>query len=133
MLEHLVTKFCEKLDIELRLDKDKEDFFTLVLNSETIFKLKDQNPGFYARALVGTVPEGSHEDLYIHYMKANYLGQGTGGCALALTRDTKTLMLVLSVGQDVNDSEFSDYLETYANYLDYWKNHLENYKQTKGC
>lgn len=133
MLEHLITNFCEKLKLSLNLEKDKDGFFTLRLHRDFEFKLKDQNPGFYTRAYIGSVPEGSHEDLYMHYMKANYLGQGTGGCALALTPDTKNLMLILSVGQDVNDNEFSDYLETYANYLDYWKNHLKNYKQTKEC
>lgn len=133
MLHHLLEKLCQRLKIDFNPEKDPGDFYTLTLNKDMIFKMKEQNPGFYSQAFIGTVPDGRHEDLYIHYMKANYLGQGTGGCALALTPDTKNLMLILSVGQDVNDHEFSEHMETYANYLEYWRNHLEKYKQAKGC
>ncbi len=131
MLEHLISSLCEKLNRPFDKEKNQEDFYTLTLNDELTFELKEQYPGFYIKSDIGEMPDGSHEDLLIHFMKANYLGQGTGGSTLALSPDTKRLMLVLNIGEDTNAREFSDHIETFANYLDYWKAYLEKYKNTK--
>lgn len=131
MLKSVLEDFCQSLSIKMPLENAADSSYTLVLNQEMSFVFKNVSPGFCIEAKVGDAPEGTHEDFYIHLMKANYLGQGTGGCTLALTPDTKFVMLVLNLKQDVNAEELKNHLELFANYLDYWRHQLNKYKTTK--
>ncbi len=57
-------------------------------------------------------------------MKANFLGQGTGGGALGLKEDESSLTLSLSLPYEMNYKVFKDSLEEFANFIDYWKKEL---------
>ncbi len=73
---------------------------------------------------IGPCPTLKKEDLFIYLMKANFLGQGTGGSAIGLDQDENFLTLSLVLPYDMNYIMFRDALEDFANYIDYWKAEL---------
>ena len=54
-------------------------------------------------------------------MKANFLGQGTGGATIGLKEDESFLTLSLSLPYEMNYRAFKDAVEEFVNYLEYWK------------
>ena len=131
MLEHLITEICEKLSLPLNLEKDKEGYYTFTLNPEISLSLKELQPGFFIRAKLGPAPEGSHEELYIHLMKANYLGQGTAGAFIGMDEKAENFTLTKACRHETTYKEFKDLLEVYINYYEYWKVKIAKYNETQ--
>lgn len=130
MLEHLLTELTEKLQLPLNLEKNKEGYYTLTLNEETELLFKDLNPGFSCKSLIKEIPkEDSLEDLYILLMKANFLGQGTKGAAIAIDDNVKNFIFTLSVPEELQYRLFKDRVEDFVNYLNYWKKTIIHEKQ----
>lgn len=65
------------------------------------------------------------EAFFIYLMKANFLGQGTGGSIIAVDPDEKFLTLSLIIPYEVNYRIFRDKLEDFINYLEFWKAELK--------
>ena len=66
----------------------------------------------------------------MYLMKANLLGQGTGGATLAMDENENFLTLSLVLPYDMNYKTFKDALEDFANYLDFWKAELIRHQKT---
>ena len=62
-------------------------------------------------------------------MKANFLGQGTGGAVIGMDPEENLLTLSLLLPYDMNYKMFREALEDFANFLDYWKTELRNLPQ----
>lgn len=131
MLEHLLTELCNKLDLPLNLTKDKEGYYPFTLNNEISFHIKELNPGFFVKAILGEVINGSHEELYTLLMKANFLGQGTAGAFLGMDTKAKNFTLTKACKQETSYREFKDFLEEFVNYFEYWKKRIKTYNDTK--
>lgn len=131
MLEHLLTKFSEELSLPLHLKKDKEEYFSLPLNKDMTFYLKELKPGFSCKATIVDTTEGLKEELYILLLKANYLGQGTAGSYIGMDEKEKHFLLFQSCRKDVNLRQFKEVLEEFANYLEYWRNKIQMFKKSK--
>ena len=54
-------------------------------------------------------------------MKANLLGQGTGGAAIGIDPSEKFFTLSEVLEFEVNYKTFHEKLEDFLNYIDYWK------------
>lgn len=131
MLEHLISEICEKLSLPLNLEKDKLGYYELILNDDIKLSLKQLQPGFFMKGQLGKAPDGSHEELYIHLMKANYLGQGTAGAFIGMDETAQNFTMTKSCRRDVTYREFKEELEVFVNYYDYWKNKLTKYHDTQ--
>lgn len=129
MLEHLLTELCEKLDLPLDLEKDKENYYSFTLTDEISFSLRELKPGFFLRAELGEAPEGSHEDLYILLMKANFLGQGTAGAFIGMDEKAENFTLTRACKQETSYRQFKEFLEEFVNYYEYWKKRIDTYKK----
>ena len=91
--------------------------------------VKDLNPGIYMRGTIGpTIGPGNHEDFFMYLMKANYLGQGTGGSIISIDPSEKFLTLALCIPYEINYKIFRDKLEDFLNYLEYWREEIKNYE-----
>lgn len=116
-LRQLITEF--KLDPLAPLDENK--MFSLKLSGFDIF-LKHLDPGIYLHAkITQLLPQYRKEEALSLLMKANFMGQGTGGGTIGLTEDESFLTLSLSLPYDMNYKEFKESLEDFVNFLDYWK------------
>jgi hypothetical protein len=83
--------------------------------------MKELDPGIYFHALVSPIPQENREELLLLLMKANLLGQGTGGSTLGLKEDESSLTLSLTLPYEMNYRGFREAVEDFVNYVDYWK------------
>ncbi|MDR2539456.1 MAG: type III secretion system chaperone [Chlamydiales bacterium] len=127
MLEECLTQLVENLALDNALFKENQ-LFLLKLHKELIITFLELDPGCTFFATIGTCPLNKQEEVFIYLMKANLLGQGTGGSVIGLSRDEKFLTLRLVLPYDMNYKVFKDALEDFTNYLDFWKNELSYYQ-----
>jgi hypothetical protein len=130
MLETLLKTLSEELRLNEASILDKQQFYSIPLNPEMEIKVKELDPGTLFFAKIGTCPKLKREDLFIHLMKANFLGQGTGGSSIGFDENENCLTLSLVLPYDMNYKLFRDALEDFVNYIEYWKTELIRHQKT---
>ena len=124
MLEQLIKTLAEELEFEELPKKEEGDIYYVSLNPQMTIRVQQLDPGLSFWAKIGACPIAKREELFILLMKANLLGQGTGGAAIALDENENFLTLSSVLPYDMNYKMFKDALEDFANYLDYWSEEL---------
>jgi len=123
ILKNLLEQLCQELGLGALPPLDEQKFHHLKISSLDI-SMTDLDPGFYFSSNIGALPKKKKEEFLMLLMKANFLGQGTGGGALGLKEDESSLTLSLSLPYEMNYKVFKDSLEEFANFIDYWKKEL---------
>ncbi len=136
MLEYIFHDLEKHLDLKAsKVENGLLGPFLIQINDQTDVWIKELNPGFVLKSVISPLIIGvDKETLFIYLMKANFIGQGTGGGVIALDPDEKFLTLSLIIPYEVNYRIFRDRLEDFINYLEFWKselNRLEN--QSRGA
>jgi hypothetical protein len=124
MLELFFQQIILDLELEPISPKDEHQQFWISLNENLKICVKELEIGLLFRSLIGPCPTLKKEELYIWLMKANLLGQGTGGAVLGMDSDEKWITFSLSLPFEMNYKTFKEALEEFANYTDYWKEEL---------
>ena len=70
--------------------------------------LRDLEPGVAMQAKICPCPEKKQEELFIFLMRANFLGQGTGGARIGLDSEEKFLTLSLGLPYEMNYQGFKE-------------------------
>lgn len=130
MLETLLNTLSKELHLETPAKKDMHQFYSFFLNPELEIKIKELDPGMVLFATIGPCPQVKKEELFSYLMKANYLGQGTGGASIGLNESENSLTLSSVIPYDMNYKIFRDTIEDFVNYIDYWKAELIRHKKT---
>ena len=129
----MLEKHLDQLGKELGLavpPPDPQNLRTLTIGKVGVM-MKELDPGIYFQALIAPVPEKKQEELFMLLMKANFLGQGTGGSTLGLKEDESYLTLSLALPYDMNYKAFKEALEDFVNFVDYWKNQVIQHQMGK--
>ena len=126
MLEHLVKDLEKFLGVGVTQEGKK---WKIDLSASVTITAEELDPGIWLQAVIGPLPGGNREDLFIYLMQANYLGQGTGGSVIGMDADENFLTLSLSIVYDMNYRMFKEKLEEFVNYLSYWREELERLEQ----
>lgn len=129
MLEKLLQTLCNELSISPFPQRNKENSYLFQFNDSILTKLTDLNPGVSLSSIICTAPKTNKEDLYIYLMRANLLGQGTGGCRIGLEQNEKVLTLSLGLPYEMNYSTFKERFEDFINYVIYWREEIEKFEQ----
>jgi len=124
MLEKYLQQLILDLELEPIAPKDENQQFFIPINEKLKICVKELEPGFLFRSTIGLCPTLKKEELFIWLMKANFLGQGTGGGILGLDPEEKWVVFSLSLPFEMNYKTFKEALEDFANYSDYWKEEL---------
>ena len=125
MLRNLVSQLCVELDLpEVPLVENK---MTLQIGSVDV-TLGELKPGLYLRAIIAPCPKMKREELFLQLMKANYLGQGTGGSRIGLTPDERHLTLSLGLPYEVSYRTFRERFEDFINFTLFWKQEVEKFE-----
>lgn len=66
-------------------------------------------------------PNRKREEIFIYVMRANLLGQGTGGSRIGIDPGEKFLTLALGLPYEMNYKIFKETFEDFVNYLIYWR------------
>lgn len=128
MLEKLLESLCKELSISPVPARSKDKFYTLVFSSSVVVKMNDLEPGIGMMANIAECPKTKREDIFIHLMRANLLGQGTGGCRIGLDANEKVLTLSLGLPYEMNYSTFRDKFEDFVNYVIYWREEIDKWE-----
>ncbi len=120
ILKNLLQQLYQDLGLGAVPPPDEQKIHQLKISSFDI-SMTDLDPGFYFSSNIGPLPKKKKEDFLMLLMKANFLGQGTGGGALGLKEDESSLTLSLSLPYEMNYKAFKDSLEDFTNFVEYWK------------
>jgi len=126
-LKNLLEQLCQELELGTLDPIDENHFHHLKISSYPI-SMKDLDPGCYLASNIGPLPEKKKEDFFMLLMKANFLGQGTGGATFGLKEDESFLTLSLSLPYEMNYKAFKDSLEEFVNFVDYWKKEIVRFE-----
>lgn len=124
MLETLLKTLSKELELEEVPQKQQGNAYPLRLNPELLVTVYEREVGFAFWGRIGPCPMMRREELFIALMKANFLGQGTGGASIGLDENENFLTLSSTFAYDMNYKMFKDALEDFVNYLDYWREEL---------
>ncbi len=121
-LEKLIEMLVANLKLPALPQKDKNGYYQLKINPAITVSVKELDPGIFIHSQILPVPkEENKEALFIHLMKANLLGQGTGGAAIGIDSSEKFFTLSQTLAFEVDYKTFHETLEDFLNYIDYWK------------
>jgi len=129
LLEQFLKTIVQDLEMEEIPQKEAGNVYQLQLNPQMTVTLQELDPGLSLWSRIGPCPAAKREELFIFLMKANFLGQGTGGSSIALDENENFLTLSSVLPYDMNYKMFKDSLEDFANYLDYWREELIRHKK----
>lgn len=129
MLQEFLETLCSELAISPVPKIAEKKFASFRLNRGIEVEVRDLDPGVALKAQILPCPEKRREDLFIFLMRANLLGQGTGGSRIGLTLDEKTLTLSLGLPYEMNYKTFRETLEDFINYLIYWREEVAKFEQ----
>jgi len=123
----------KQLASELSIAPPKEDRMPCVLgiNASLAVTVRDLNPGFSLVSPITDCPNRKREDLFIYLMRANFLGQGTGGARIGLDADEKVLTLSIGFPYEMNYQHFKESVEDFVNYIVYWRDEIAKFEQEK--
>jgi hypothetical protein len=129
MLEQLIQKIVDDLEMGEMPQKLEGNVYPLQINPEMKIHLCELDPGVSFWAKIGPCPTAKKEELFILLMKANFLGQGTGGSTIALDENENFLTLSSVLPYDMSYKTLKDALEDFTNYLAYWREELLFHKK----
>lgn len=123
MLRENLEKLCKELSIEPVPKINEEKVYPFRIGDELI-QLRDLDPGVAMQAQICPCPQKKKEELFIYLMRANLLGQGTGGARIGIDPDEKFLTLSLGLPYEMNYQIFKETVEDFVNYVIYWRNEV---------
>ncbi len=130
MLEQLLQTFIDEMELGEMPAQDDQKAYLVKISSEMHVSIRQMQPGIFFHSPLAPLLEQKREDLFIFLMKANFLGQGTGGGAIGLDDAEKFLTLSLVIPYDMNYQTFKESLEDFANYVDYWREEIARFYET---
>lgn len=128
MIETLLKTLAEELEMEEVPKKNKEGLYEVAIADTIVVFVSSLDPGLLFFGKLGPCPTKKREELFMFLMKANLLGQGTGGGTIGLDENENLLTLSFVLPYDINYKIFKESLEDFVNYLEYWKEELHRYK-----
>src|SRR6185503_7483227 len=102
MVHGFLEKLCAELSITPVPKLNEKNFYLFCFSPGTEVALADLHPGVEMRSNICPCPIGKREDLFIYLMRANLLGQGTGGARIGLDDKEKNLTLSLGLPYEMN-------------------------------
>lgn len=121
MIERHLGQLFDELQLGTVPAFEKDGTTQLQVASFSLQVLK-LDSGFYLSATIAPLPTKEKEEFLLKLMKANFLGQGTGGGVLGLKEDESFLTLSLSLPYEMDYKIFKETVEEFINYIEYWKN-----------
>lgn len=128
-LKHLLEQLCTELQIDCPLI-NAEKCATLSINPTLVLDLRDLSPGFSLHAKISSLAIQKREDIYIYLMRANFLGQGTGGARIGMDADENFLTLSHGFSYEQDYQTFKESIEDFVNYVLYWREETAKFKET---
>ncbi|MFI5334537.1 MAG: type III secretion system chaperone [Chlamydiales bacterium] len=127
LVEQHLARLAEELELPTPLHKEKSGAFRLGLGRGMTITLKVLEEGFHLFTEIAPLPAQKREELLILLMRANFLGQGTGGSAIGLDKDEKFLTLSFAIPYEVDYKAFKEMVEDFTNFAHYWRTEVSKH------
>ena len=131
MVQGFLEKLCAELSISPIPALNDKKIYPLRFSPGTEISIADLHPGVGMRAVIAVCPTGRREDLFIYLMRANLLGQGTGGARIGVDEREKNLTLSLGLPYEMNYHAFKEALEEFVNHLVYWRDVVVKFEKNE--
>ena len=127
-LKQHLEKLCGEIGIECpKIESEKGALLTI--NPEFSLTVHALSPGFSLQSKIAPPPKTKREDLFIYLMRANFLGQGTGGARIGMDADENFLTLSLGFSYDMDYQTFKESVEDFVNYVAYWREETTKFEE----
>jgi len=127
MLEQHLHHLVQDLELSALSPKDAQERWSLPLTPELSVSMKELDPGVFFFAMIAVCPDVNREHFFNTLMRANFLGQGTGGGVIGLDSEEKFLTLSLAIPYDLNYKAFKEGLEDFINYVGFWREEVQKH------
>lgn len=127
MLQQFAKKFSHTFDIPVLVEGSDTYVFSL---QGLHIELLPLPLGMAFRTKLVQCPEKKKEDLFIFLMRANLLGQGTGGFSIGMEEKEDLLTLLANLPYECEYRTFQDTLEDFVNYALYWREEVINFEKS---
>jgi len=119
-VEELLEVLAARLHLPVPFRKEDTAYHVAITGQHTItaFPLATS---FLLWARISACPVQRREECLTLVMRANFLGQGTGGAVIGLDAEEKYLTLSLTIPYEVEFKTFNELLDDFVNYVDYWR------------
>lgn len=131
MVQGFLEKLCAELSITPIPKLNEKKNYQFRFSPGTEIDLADLHPGVEMRAVISPCPSGKREDLFIYLMRANLLGQGTGGARIGLDEKEKNLTLSLGLPYEMKYHAFREAFEEFVNHLVYWRDVVAKFEKNE--
>lgn len=126
MLREYLEQLCKELEIEPPKFNGQQ---TILLRlGKHLIAIKDLDPGVTIQGQICPCPKRKKEELFVYLMRANLLGQGTGGARIGIDKDDNFLTLSLGLPYEVNYQIFKENMENFVNYLIHWQREVTKFE-----
>ena len=125
MLGQYLTQLGQELQLPTPSSLDKDGYYPFALSPDVSLQFQELKPGLSFRASLAPVPSKAREFLFLYLLKANFLGQGTGGRVLGIDAAEQFFVLSHHVTSELSYSEFKGLTEEFVNYLCYWQTEVK--------
>ena len=123
-LQNLLDALAKTLELEPAVPSEKEPLTRWKITPSHDLSFGTFDRGFTLNCIIGEPPTRNKEDFYLLLMRANFLGQGTGGHIIGMDKEEKHLTLSSSIPYDVDVKRFKEIVEDFVNFVDYWRGEL---------
>ena len=120
MVQEFLEKFCAEFSISSVPKLNAQKSFLLHFAKDIDISLADLQPGVGFRSNLIPSPLKKREELFLYLMRANLLGQGTGGARIGMDEAEKSLTLSLGIPYEINYRVFKENLEEFVNHSIKW-------------
>jgi len=123
-IENLLKSLVNEFKLDAIPEQNKDGIYQLNLPPDYRVNITSLEPGFFISSLLCPLPKEQKETLLIYLMKANLIGQGTGGGAIGVDPTEKHLTLSYHRPFYLSYRDFRETLEDFLNYLTYWQKEI---------
>ncbi len=130
---NLIEELGRRLNIQLALDHNGLARIVVDGALPVDFELDEPNGRLLVYAVLGTMPVGPAQEVFMEeILAASLFGAELGPCSPAFDRQRNELLLWFVIGEDGNLDETTAKLEQLVGYAERWRTELSNAQSATG-
>jgi hypothetical protein len=127
-LKEMLERLSSELEVKMP-SSDPQKNYILTINPSISIAFRELPPGFALFSPLSNCPTNQREDLFVYLLRANFLGQGTGGARIGLDANEKVLTLSVGFPYEMNYAHFKENVEYFVNYVIYWRDEIAKFER----
>jgi hypothetical protein len=127
-LDEFMKQLSKEMELEEPLNAEMTGVYVLPLEEGPSLVITRTERGLSFTSTVADCPTIKRAEFLQIMMESNLFGQGTGNAILGLDNKGKQITLSHHIEYDIGYNEFTEILEDFINYVDFWRDEAQNFK-----